>query len=43
MQAIIDAVEKNRELMLEAQDYIWKNPETGYREVKTSKFMEEQF
>jgi len=43
MQAIIDAVEKNRELMLKAQDYIWKNPETGYREVKTSKFMEEQF
>ncbi len=38
-----EAVEKNKELILSAHDYIWKNPETGYREVKTSKYMEETF
>jgi len=43
MQAIVKAVEKYRNLMLEAQDYIWKHPETGYRELKTSKYMEDKF
>ena len=37
------AVDKHRELILSAERYIWKNPETGYREVKTSKYMEEIF
>ena len=36
-------VEKHRQLILDSLDYIWKNPETGYREVKTNKYMEEVF
>lgn len=40
---ITAAVEKNRQLILDAQNYIWANPETGYREVKTSKYLEEVF
>ncbi len=37
------AVDAHRALILEAHDYIWANPETGYREVKTSAYLEEQF
>ena len=36
-------VEKHRGLILEALDYIWKNPETGYREWKTHAYLEEAF
>ncbi len=43
MSRINDAVEKYSKLICDAQDYIWANPETGYREVKTSKYMEEKF
>ena len=43
IQKIINAVEKHRELILEAERYIWKNPETGYKEFKTSAYMEEKF
>ena len=43
MQDILEAIEKNRELILAAERYIWKNPETGYREVKTSAYMERKF
>lgn len=37
------AVEKYRNLMFDALDYIWANPETGFREWKTSKYLEEQY
>ena len=40
---IIAAVEKHRALILEAERYIWKHPETGYREVVTSEYLEEKF
>ena len=43
MQDIIQAVDKNRTLILEAERYIWANPETGYKEYKTSAYMAEQF
>lgn len=43
MQDLINAVNKHRDLILEAERYIWKHPETGYREVKTSKYMEDAF
>ena len=43
MQKLLDAVEKQRSIMAAAADYIWKNPETGYKEVKTSKYLAEQF
>ncbi len=42
-QKIIAAVEKYRELILSSERYLWKNPETGYKEFKTSRYMEEQF
>lgn len=37
------AVDKHRQLILDAERYIWKNPETGYKEVKTSKYLAEKF
>lgn len=43
MQNLLKAAEKYRELMFEAERHIWKNPETGYREFKTSEYMEKKF
>ncbi len=43
MEKLKAAVEKNRQLILDAERYIWKNPETGYKEVKTSKYMADAF
>jgi len=43
MEKIINAVDKHRQLILDAERYIWKNPETGYKEFKTSAYMEEKF
>ena len=43
MEKLKVAVEKNRQLILDAEKYIWKNPETGYKEVKTSKYMADAF
>lgn len=36
-------VEQFRELILEVERHIWRNPETGYREWKTSAYLEEVF
>lgn len=43
MKDFISAVDKHKRLILNAERYIWENPETGFREIKTSKYMEEQF
>lgn len=43
MDAIINAVEKNRKLILGTERYIWANPETGYKEYKTDKYMADTF
>lgn len=43
MQDIKLAVEKHSQLILDAERYIWKNPETGYKEVKTSAYLEKIF
>ncbi len=43
MEYIKEAVAKHRDRILAAERYIWANPETGYKEVKTSRYMEEQF
>ena len=44
MRAKIEsAVESYRQQILDTLDFIWKNPETGYREVKTSAYMAEAF
>ena len=34
---------ENRKRILDTADYIWKNPETGFREWKTSKYVGERF
>lgn len=43
IERLNDFVEKNKKMILDAYEYIWKNPETGYREVKTSKYLEDAF
>ena len=43
MEQISKAVEQYRQLILDAERYIWANPETGYREVKTTAYMVEKF
>ena len=43
MKQLIEMTEKQEGLIYEAADHIWKNPETGYREWKTSRYMEAQF
>lgn len=42
-QIYTEAVEKQKELLNQAMDYIWKNPEVGYKEWKTSAYLEERF
>ena len=43
MQTMINAVDKHKQMIFDAERHIWKHPETGYREVKTSKYMEDKF
>lgn len=43
MKSVVTAVEKYRELVFDTHKYIWENPESGYREVKTSRYMENIF
>lgn len=43
MEKLLKAVEKYTDLMIEAEKYIWKHPETGYKEYKTSAYMEQNF
>ena len=43
MERINKAVDKYRSLILEAERYIWKHPETGYRETETSEYMADNF
>lgn len=40
---ITKAVDKHQELILETERYIWNNPETGYKEIKTSAYLEKVF
>lgn len=43
MEQITQKVDKYREKILAALDYFWKNPETGYREVKTAAYLAKAF
>ncbi len=43
MKEILKAAEKNRKLIFDTERYIWKNPETGYREVKTNAYLKKIF
>lgn len=37
------AVEKHKQLILDTERYIWKHPETGYKEFETSAYMADVF
>lgn len=43
MESIARVVDKFKDLMLEAERYIWAHPETGYKEYKTSAYLEKIF
>lgn len=43
MQQYIAMVDKHRERILDTFEYVWKNPETGYREWKTHNYLKAQF
>ena len=43
MQHIIDAVEKNRQLILDSERYVWQHPETGFKEFTTNEYMKKIF
>ena len=43
MQKIFEAIDKHRQLILSAERYIWQNAETGYKEFKTSEYLENAF
>jgi len=43
IKLVNDSIGQHRERMIDVTDFIWKNPETGYREWKTSKFLHAQF
>ena len=43
MEKYIAMVEKHRQLILDALDYIWANPEIGYKEWKTHKYLKDAF
>lgn len=43
MQELFNAVDKHRQLILDTERYIWNNPETGFKEEKTNRYMVEQF
>ena len=39
MKKLLEAAEKNSKLILDAEQYIWNNPETGFKEYKTSEYL----
>jgi amidohydrolase len=43
MKSVCKSVDKHRQLILDAEQYIWQNPETGYKEFKTSAYLENAF
>ena len=43
MEKLIQAVEKNAQLILDAHDYLWKNPQTGYKEWKAHGYLKAEF
>ncbi len=43
MKDINRAVDKYRDLILKTERHIWKHPETGFREYKTTAYLAEQF
>lgn len=43
MEKYISLVDKHKKLIYDAFDYIWANPETGYREWKTHTYLKNEF
>ena len=43
LERVISNVDKNRQLILDAERYIWKNPEIGYKEWKTTDYLVKAF
>lgn len=43
MDKLLNAVDKNKNLILDSERFIWKHPETGYKEFETNKYMAETF
>lgn len=43
VELIKEAVEKHKELILSAERYIWQNPETGFKEFKTTAYLKEKY
>ena len=43
MQKLYNAVDKYKKLIYDTEKYIFENPETGYKEKKTSKYLEDIF
>ncbi len=42
-EQLMEMTARHEDLIYETADYIWKHPETGYREWNTSAYMAEQF
>ncbi len=40
---LFDTIENSKDMILEAERYIWEHPEVGYREWNTHAFMKEHF
>ena len=43
METFMNTAEKFRDLIVNAQNYIWEHPETGYQEWNTSSYLEKIF
>ncbi len=43
MEILAKAVDKHEKLILDSERYLWKHPETGYKEVKSSKYIQGVF
>ena len=43
MEKYLKIIEKYEQIVLDGFNYIWSNPETGYREWKTHKYMKDVF
>ncbi len=42
-QNIVTAVDRHRDLMVDAVNYMWDNPETGFREWKATRYLTEKY
>lgn len=43
MEKLLLAADKNRQLILDTERFIWRHPETGYKEFETNKYMADTF